>query len=157
VRNHEDTVRRIIAVLVAPLATGVVYALVYGVLFLFQTESFSGSVLLATALAIALWSGVASVAAFAMTLLVGMPLEISFERRGRGDLGDIVRLGAILGALPFVLFDAYVVFTELSHHATIAAATGLFKDLPRALGLAALGASCGGASAWTYWSILHWR
>jgi hypothetical protein len=149
--------RRIIAVLVAPLATGVIYALVYGVLLLFQIESFSGRVLLATALAIALWSGVATVAAFAMTLLVGMPLEISLERRGRGDLDDIVWLGAILGALPFVLFDAYVLYTELSRHAAIAAAADLFKDLPRALALAALGASCGGASAWTYWSILHWR
>jgi hypothetical protein len=150
-------VRRIVAVLVAPLATGVVYALVYGVLLLFQIESFSGRVLLATALAVALWSGIATVVAFPMTLLVGMPLEISLERRGRGDLGDIVRLGAILGALPFVLFDAYVVYIELSRQATIAAATGLFKDLPWALVLAALGASCGGASAWTYWSILHWR
>jgi hypothetical protein len=149
--------RRIVAVLVAPLATGVVYALIHGVLVLFQIESFSGRAVLVTVLDIALWSGVATVAAFAMTLLVGMPLEISLERRGRGDLGDIVRLGAILGALPFVLFDAYVVFAELSHHATIAAASGLLKDLPRALALAGLGASCGTASAWTYWSILHWR
>jgi hypothetical protein len=150
-------VRRIIAVLLAPLATGVVYALVYGALVLFQIESFSARALLATAPGIAEWSGVATIAAVAMTLLVGLPLAVSLERRGRDSVRDIVLLGAMLGALPFVLFDAYVVFAELDRHPTLAAVSGLFKDLPRALALAGLGASCGTASAWTYWSILHWR
>ncbi len=92
-----------------------------------------------------------------MTLFVGLPLAVSFERRGRDGVRDMVLLGAMLGALPFVLFDAYVVFAELDRHPTLAAVSGLFKDLPRALVLATLGASCGAASAWTYRSIVQSR
>lgn len=155
--SDEAAVRRMIAVLLAPLATGIVYALIFAVLAVFQTEAFSQGALLATAIDIALWAGVAAVVAFAMTVLVGLPLAISLEKRGRDDLRDMVLLGAMLGALPFVVFDVYVVVGELGRHTTLSAASGVFNDLPRALALAALGVSCGAASGWTYWSIVQWR
>ena len=145
--------RHLIALLVAPLASGAVYALVAGVVAVQHLETGSMRPLIATALNIVFGSGIAVIAAFAMTLLVGMPLANALDRRGRGGVRNIIWVGVLLGMLPFIVFDLYVVVAELSRHETAAAAAGLFKDLPRALAFVALGATCGAASAWTYWSI----
>jgi hypothetical protein len=149
--------RRLMALLVAPLASGVVYAVAAGVVAAQHLEAWSTRAFVASALDIAFGSAGAIIAAFAMTLLVGMPLADALDRRGRGRARNIVVLGALLGMLPFVAFDLYVVIAELNRHATLATVASLSKDLPRALALAALGASCGAASAWTYWSIMDRR
>jgi hypothetical protein len=146
--------RRLMALFVAPLASGGIYALAAGVVAALHLESWSTRALIATALDIVVGSGVAMVVAFAMTLLLGMPIANALDRRGRGGCGNIVWLGALLGALPFAVFDLYVIFAELGRHSLALAAATLFKDLPRALTLAALGATCGATSAWTYWSIV---
>ena len=149
--------RRLIALLIAPLASGAVYAIVAGAMAAQHLETPSTRMLVAWGLDIAFGAGAAIIAAFAMTLLVGMPLADALDRRGRGRMRNIVWLGALLGMLPFVVFDLYVVIAELGRHATAATATSLLQDLPRAFALAALGASCGAASAWTYWSIMERR
>jgi hypothetical protein len=153
-RKYEYVMRRLMALLVAPLASGAIYALVAGVVAALHLESWSTRAFIATALDIVVGSGVAIVLAFAMTLLLGMPIANALDRRGRGGFGNIVWLGALLGALPFAVFDLYVIFAEMGRHSLAIASASLFKDLPRALTLAALGASCGAASAWTYWSIV---
>ncbi len=149
--------RRLMALLVAPLASGAVYAVVAGVVAAQHLETWSTRVLMAWALDIAVGSGGAIIIAFAMTLLFGMPLADALDRRGRGRMRNIVVLGALLGMLPFAAFDLYVAIAELGRRATLATAANLLHDLPRALVLASLGASCGAASAWTYWSIMEQR
>ena len=149
--------RRLMALLVAPLASGANYAVVAGVVAARYFERWSTRALLASVLDVAFGVVGAIIAAFAMTLLVGMPLADALDRRGRGRMRNIVVLGALLGSLPFVAFDLYVIIVELNRHATSATAAGLLHDLPRAFALAALGASCGAASAWTYWSIMDRR
>ena len=149
--------RRLMALLLAPLASGAVYAIAAGAVAALHLERLSTRELIAIAIDIAFGSGIAIVAAFTMTLLVGMPLANALDRRGRGNRGNLVWLGALLGALPFVAFDVYVVVAELSRHPASAAVASLFTGLPRAMTLAALGGACGAASAWVYSSIMEQR
>jgi hypothetical protein len=154
VRKYENVMRRLMALLVAPLASGAVYALAAGVVAALQLQSSATRALIATALQVMVGSGIAIVVAFAMTLLLGMPIANALDRRGRGGFRNIVWLGALLGALPFAVFDLYVIFAEMGRQSASSAASSLLRDVPRALTLAALGAACGAASAWTYWSIV---
>jgi hypothetical protein len=97
----------------------------------------------------------ATPAAYVM-MVVAVPLVARLERRGRGDLASIVNLGLLLGALPFVTFDAHIVLYEFAHDPA-EAIPRLMSDLSTATKWVAVGATCGAATAWTYWLLIRRR
>jgi hypothetical protein len=101
----------------------------------------------------------ASPVAAAVTLVAGLPLALWLERRGDTAPRHFLALGALLGAVPFLLFDLYVFLYELAaagRHGpghVVAAARRLLADAPTALAWLALGAWSGGCSALAYWRV----
>jgi hypothetical protein len=146
---------RLMATLIAPLATPVALAAVFSLLSLWQVVTITDWT---PRLAFYGWLMVAvfaTPAAYVM-MVVAVPLAARLERRGRGDLASVVNLGLLLGALPFVVFDAYIVLYEFVHN-PVAAIPRLMGDLSTAAKWVALGATCGAATAWTYWRLTRHR
>ncbi|NJN64198.1 MAG: hypothetical protein HC882_04505, partial [Acidobacteria bacterium] len=52
--------------------------------------------------------------ALLVALLLGWPLALRLERRGRDRARDFVGLGALLGALPFVAYGLYLMVWEIA-------------------------------------------
>jgi hypothetical protein len=108
---------------------------------------------------------VATPMALAVSLLVGIPLSNRLAKQGRARPVTFVALGLTLGALPFLLFDTYVVAYDivrsLRHGLTdsfwgIAPTTRrLLGDLRVALYWLGLGSWCGAWSALAYWGVVY--
>ena len=98
--------------------------------------------------------------ALVVVLLAGWPLALLAQKRGRTRMRDFALLGALLGALPFVAYFAYVMGFEAWHVAVGSSpasgrevASGWLADAPKALAWIALGATCGVASALAFWVV----
>ncbi len=98
--------------------------------------------------------------ALVMTAVVGWPLAQQAVRRGRTRMRDFALLGALLGALPFVAYFAYVMGFEAWQVASRAwpapggeLAARWLADAPQAFAWIALGATCGIASALAFWVV----
>jgi hypothetical protein len=108
---------------------------------------------------------VAAPIALVMSLLTGLPLGNRLARRGRPRPVAFLVLGLTLGALPFLLFDGYVVayeFVRSFRHGVTDSFWGigptmrrLVGDIPVAMYWLGLGSWCGAWSALAYWSIVY--
>jgi hypothetical protein len=148
--------RQAAAILAAVAATPLVIAVSFTVLSLWPmvtVEDWSPW------LAISGWilvSTFAVPAVLAVVVIAAVPLARRLQRRGTAGFGSMIHLGVMLGVLPFLFFDGYVVGFEL--FTTPAEAPGrLMADLPVALKWATLAALCGAGSAAAYWAVLRPR
>ena len=98
--------------------------------------------------------------ALVVALLAGWPLALLALKRGRSRMRDFALLGALLGALPFVAYFAYVMGFEAWHVASGTwpapggeVAARWLADAPQAFAWIALGATCGVASALAFWGV----
>ena len=143
--------KRWLAILIAPLATPLALAVVFVALSLWQLLTIPDWTPLLAFYGWILVAMFATPAAYLM-MLVAVPLVSRLERRGRSDLTSVVQVGLFLGVSPFALYDIYIALFELARD-PVGALPGLWRDVPTAVKWLALGASCGGATAWAYGSI----
>ncbi len=114
---------------------------------------------------IEMYAMVAAPIALLMSLVTGIPLGNRLARRGRARPAAFLFLGLTLGALPFLLFDGYVVAHELVRsfrHGVTDSFWGIRPTIRRLLGdisvamyWLGLGSWCGAWSALAYWSVVY--
>jgi hypothetical protein len=78
--------------------------------------------------------------AIVINTLVGVPLTIRFFS-GRTYWWQVAFAGLVVGALPFLAFDAYFAIEDWPHH----------TDLPWQIRFTAAGAACGAITATLFW------
>lgn len=88
--------------------------------------------------------------ALLVALLLGWPLALRLERRGRDRARDFVGLGALLGALPFVAYGLYLMAWEIARPG---GAKRLLRAVPDAFDWLGLACLCGIVSALAYWAV----
>lgn len=150
--------RKAFGIVAATLAAPVAIAVAFTVLRVLRVGWFAGKGLGLVATNIAVYAGFAAPIALGVSLLAGLPLATWLARRGRSRAIHFVLLGASLGALPFLLFDAYVVAYELvaafRHEDELGRVVRRFlADVPFALSWLALGVWCGVWSSLAYWLV----
>jgi len=132
--------------LAAPLAVAVMwFALWYG-----QVEWFEGKPLEAVLDSIRLYAILSAPIALFITIAAGGPVAHQLAHRGHRGLLKCVLLGAFLGALPFLLFEGYIMGTNLLLYVT---PSPNLDTVLNAVRWAGLGAWCGMWSAAAYWTI----
>lgn len=109
------------------------------------------------------WSAYAVPVAYFVTLLGAVPAYYWLRRRGSMGLRHFVALGAVLGALPFLLFDVWAVFYELhqvlrhgwSHSVFGAGPRGarILDDVGIAAAWLGIGLACGLACSVVFWAL----
>jgi len=139
-----------LGLLAAALATPVAIAVMFGGLFYFQIGWFAGQDAQLVIDNIRLYALMAAPVALFVTVAAGGPIAHQFAVRGRGGPVRCVILGAILGALPFLLFDGYVMGTNLLLYVNPAPNR---DTVLAAVRWAGLGAWCGMWSAAAYWAV----
>ncbi|MBM3750755.1 MAG: hypothetical protein FJW21_06180 [Acidimicrobiia bacterium] len=88
--------------------------------------------------------------AFFVTLAFGAPYVHRLAEIGRATLPRVAVTGALVGALPFLLFDGYIVGMNLL---LLASEPYTREGLITAARWAALGSWCGIWSALSYWMV----
>ena len=132
------------------IATPLAIAIIWTALWYGQVEWFEGKPAQAVFDTIRLYAMFSAPIALFITIAAGGPLAHQLAHRGhRGPLRFIL-LGAVLGALPFLLFEGYIIGTNLLLYVT---PSPNLNAVLNALRWAGLGAWCGMWSAWAYWAI----
>lgn len=134
------------ATIAAPLAI----AALFGALFYLQIGWFAGRDAQAAFESIRLYAILSAPVALFVTLAAGGPIAHQMSHRGHGGLLKCILLGAVLGALPFLLFDGYIMATDLILY--VSPAPNL-ETVLTAVRWAALGSWCGMWSAAAYWTV----
>lgn len=134
------------ATLAAPLAV----VLTFGAAYFLQVGWFAGRDPDLVFDSIQLYAALSAPVALFVTLAAGGPVAHQMSHRGHGSLTKCMLLGAFLGALPFLLFDAYIMGTNLLLY--VSPAPNL-ENVLTAVRWAALGSWCGMWSAMAYWTI----
>ena len=112
-----------------------------------------------------MYAMVAAPIALIMSLVTGIPIGNRLAKRGRTRPATFLVLGLTLGALPFLLFDGYVVAYEVVRsfrHGVSDSFWGIAPSMRRLLGeipvailWLGLGSWCGAWSALAYWSVVY--
>ena len=157
--------RKALGIAVATAATPIAIAALFVILALLGGGWFADKGWKLVATSVYTYTLVAVPMALVLSLLVGMPLSSWLAKRGNTRPRAFFILGAAIGALPFLLFDFYVIAYDLlrayRHGLTddfwgVLPTLGRFVvDIPVATYWLALGSWCGAWSALAYWGVVY--
>lgn len=139
-----------LGLLAATLATPLTIGLTFGAAYFLQVGWFAGRDAELVLDSILLYAALSAPVALFVTLAAGGPIAHQMSHRGHGSLSKCIVLGAFLGALPFLLFDGYIIGTNLLLYVTPAPN---LDNVLAAVRWAALGSWCGMWSATAYWVV----
>ena len=139
-----------LGLLASTIATPLAIAVMWGALWYAQVEWFDGKPAAAVIESIQLYAMLSAPIALFVTIAAGGPVAHQMAHRGHGGLGKCILLGAFLGALPFLLFEGYIMGTNALLYVTSAPNS---DNVLTALRWAGLGSWCGIWSATAYWTV----
>ncbi len=139
-----------LGVIAATCATPLAIAAAFGALHFFQVGWFGERGWPLVQDSILLYAAFSAPVAFFLTIAAGGPLAHRLAHLGHTGFRRHAMAGIILGATPFILFDGYVIGTNLLLDVRPAPDIDTVK---MALRWAALGAWCGLWSAGAYWVV----
>jgi hypothetical protein len=135
----------------ATSATPVAIAILFGALSGLQLDWFAGKSWPETIDTMVLYGTFSAPVALFMTIAVGSPLAHRLAQLGHRRLAYHAMVGMILGAVPFALFDGYIIGTNFLLDVRPAPN---FDTVLAAARWAALGSWCGLWSACAYWLVV---
>ncbi len=139
-----------LGLLAATIATPLAIAAMWGALLYLQLGWFEGKDVRQVLENIQLYAMLSAPVALFVTIAAGGPIAHQLAHRGhRGPVTSILA-GAVLGALPFLLFEGYIMGTNLLLYVT---PSPNLDTVLTALQWAGLGSCCGMCSAAAYWTI----
>jgi hypothetical protein len=145
-----QALRVVSGVLAATVATPAALALIFAGAWYVGVGGFADHTWPAVQRQIELYAILSAPVALFVTLAFGAPYTHRLQELGRATALRVTVTGAILGALPFVLFDGYVIVTNM----LLLVRQAYTRDtLETAARWAGLGAWCGSWSALTYWLV----
>ena len=136
--------------LAATVATPVAIAVMWGALWYAQVEWFEGKDLEVVLDSIRLYAMLSAPIALFVTIAAGGPIAHQLAHRGHRGLLRCILVGAVLGALPFLLFEGYIMGTNMLLYVSPSPNR---DNVITALRWAGLGSWCGIWSATAYWSV----
>jgi hypothetical protein len=139
-----------LGLLAATLAAPLAVAAMFGILFWLEFGWFEGRNVAEVLDSIRLYAILSAPIALFMTVAAGGPIAHQVTHRGHRGAMKCILLGAILGALPFLLFEGYIMGTNLLLYVTPAPN---LDNVKTALRWAGLGSWCGMWSATAYWAV----
>ena len=139
-----------LGLLAATIATPLAIAAMWAALWYAQVEWFEGKQAEAVIENIRLYAMLSAPIALFVTLAAGGPIAHQLAHRGHRSALKYILLGAVLGALPFLLFEGYIMGTNLLLYVNPAPNRDTVLN---ALRWAGLGSWCGMWSAAAYWAI----
>lgn len=138
-----------LGLLASTVATPLAIAAMFGGLFFLQIGWFEGKTSRQVLNTIQLYGMLSAPIALFITLAAGGPIAHQLAHRQRGLLKCML-LGAVLGTLPFLLFDGYIMGANLFLY--VKPSPNLDTVLT-ALRWAGVGSWCGMWSAAAYWAV----
>lgn len=135
-------------VLAATAATPAAVAAMFAGGWYFEVDGFAGQPWAAVRDQIALYAMLSAPVAFFLTISFGAPYTHRLRELGRATVTRVTLTGAVLGSLPFLAFDGYVIGMNILLQASEPYTTA---SLITAVRWAGLGAWCGFWSAFVYW------
>lgn len=139
-----------LGLLASTIATPLAIAVMWGALWYAQVEWFEGKPAEAVLESIRLYAMLSAPIALFITIAAGGPVAHQLAHRGHGSLVKCMLLGAGLGALPFLLFEGYIMGTNLLLYVSPAPNRDTVLTAVRWAGL---GSWCGIWSAAAYWTV----
>ena len=139
-----------LGLLASTIATPLAIAVIWGALWYAQVEWFEGKSAQAVFESIRLYAMLSAPIALFITIAAGGPIAHQLAHRGHRSPVKFILLGAFLGALPFLLFEGYIMGTNLLLY--VSPAPNL-DNVVTAVRWAGLGAWCGMWSATAYWTV----
>ena len=139
-----------LGLLASTVATPLALAIMWGALWYWQVEWFEGKTAEAVIESIRLYAMLSAPIALFVTIAAGGPIAHQLAHRGHRNPLKFFLLGAVLGALPFLLFEGYIMGTNLLLYVT---PSPNLENVLTALRWAGLGAWCGMWSAAAYWTL----
>lgn len=134
----------------ATIATPLAIAAMFGGLSFLQVGWFAGKDSQEVLDNIRLYGMMAAPVALFLTLAAGGPIAHQLAHRGYRGPVRCVLAGAVLGALPFLIFDGYIMGTNLLLYVS---PSPDIDTVLTAVRWAALGSWCGMWSAAAYWAV----
>jgi hypothetical protein len=147
--------------ILSPLATPLAIWCVTAVFWMLEVGNFGGPDSIAEhSRRLELLLGPGMLLAYFMMLVAGLPMAAWSERRGRTRYADAVKIGVLVGVLPFMLYflsvTAAVVALGVRRSDLAASVRELTGTLPDAVQWLVLAVASGTASASLFWAIA-WR
>ena len=139
-----------LGLLASTIATPLAIAVIWVALWYGQVEWFEGKPAEAVFESIRLYAMLSAPIALFVTIAAGGPIAHQLAHRGHRGPVKFILLGAVLGALPFLLFEGYIMGTNLLLY--VSPAPNL-DNVVTAVRWAGLGAWCGMWSAAAYWTV----
>ncbi len=139
-----------LGLLAATIATPLAIAAMFGGLFFLQVGWFVGKTSRQVLENIQLYAMLSAPIALFITLAAGRPAAHQLAHRGHRSLLKCLLLGTVLGALPFLLFEGYIMGTNLLLYVN---PSPDLDTVLTALRWAGLGSWCGMWSATAYWAV----
>ncbi len=140
-----------LGLLAATCATPLAIATMFGALYFLQVGWFGEQRGALVVESITLYATFSAPVAFFVTIAAGAPLAHRLAHLGHTRFWRHAMAGLILGATPFILFDGYIIGTNLLLDVRPAPDINSVK---MALRWAALGGWCGLWSAAAYWVVV---
>jgi len=139
-----------LGLLAATVATPLAIAVMWGALWYAQVEWFEGKQAEAVLESIRLYAMLSAPIALFVTVAAGGPIAHQLASRGHRGPVNYLLVGAVLGALPFLLFEGYIMGTNLLLYVT---PRPNVETVLNAVRWAGLGSWCGMWSAAAYWTL----
>ena len=139
-----------LGLLASTVATPLAIAVMWGALWYAQVEWFEGKTAEAVIESIRLYAILSAPIALFVTIAAGGPIAHQLAHRGHRNPVKFILLGAVLGALPFLLFEGYIMGTNLLLYVS---PSPNLDNVLTALRWAGLGSWCGMWSAAAYWTL----
>ena len=139
-----------LGLLAATVATPLAIAAMWGALLYFQVGWFEGKDARLVVESIRLYAMLSAPVALFVTIAAGGPIAHQLAHHGHRGPVKCILLGAVLGALPFLLFEGYIMGTNLLLYVS---PSPNMDNVMTALRWAGLGSWCGMWSATAYWSV----
>lgn len=145
-----QAVRVAFGILMATLATPLATAAMFGGGWYFEAEGFAGLPWAAVQERIVVYAMLSAPVALFITTAFGAPFVHRLAELGRATALRTTLAGAIVGALPFLLFDGYVIGMNML---LLASEPYTEESLINVARWAGMGAWCGSWSALVYWLV----
>jgi hypothetical protein len=149
--------------LAALAAVPIMIFMLFSTLYLFRLGWFRDWDYAIVLMNVYIWAICATPIGVAVTFLGALPAHLWFRKRGWTSLRYYAILGFVLGVLPLLVFDIFVVVSALWSSLRFgwgdtflgpkAAVRSLLSDIPVAAAFAGVGASCGVAAAAVFWVV----
>ena len=139
-----------LGLLASTVATPLAIAVMWGALWFAQVEWFEGRPAEEVLESIRLYAMLSAPIALFVTIAAGGPIAHQLAHHGHRGPGKCILLGAVLGALPFLLFEGYIMGTNLLLYVS---PSPNLDNVLTAVRWAGLGSWCGMWSAAAYWAM----